>query len=45
MRRHGRLRWAGVQDVPLAQHEQKQSIAVLTAQCLASTTKSEASPT
>ncbi|MGE8532497.1 MAG: hypothetical protein ACN6N1_16570, partial [Acinetobacter guillouiae] len=45
MGRHGCRRWAGVQDVPLAQHEQKQSTALFAAQGLASPTKSEASPT
>ncbi|WP_353159964.1 hypothetical protein [Acinetobacter guillouiae] len=36
---------AGVQDVPLAKHEQKQSTALFVAQGLASPTKSEVSPT
>ncbi|MGR2921395.1 hypothetical protein [Acinetobacter sp. 1125_18A] len=40
MGRQGCHRWAGVQDVPLAQHEQKQSTALFAAQGLASPTKS-----
>ncbi|MFW1643121.1 hypothetical protein [Acinetobacter guillouiae] len=40
MGRQGCRRWAGVQDVPLAQHEQKQSTALFAAQGLASPTKS-----
>ncbi|NII37536.1 hypothetical protein FHR28_002445 [Acinetobacter sp. BIGb0196] len=35
----------GVQDVPLAQHEQKQSTALFAAQGLAIPAKSQASPT
>ncbi|MEQ1319280.1 MULTISPECIES: hypothetical protein [Acinetobacter] len=45
MGRQGCRRWAGVQDVPLAQHEQKQSTALFAAQGLAIPAKSEASPT
>jgi hypothetical protein len=43
--RQGCRRWAGVKDVPLAKHEQKQSIALFAAQGLESLTKSEALPT
>ncbi|EPH39169.1 hypothetical protein [Acinetobacter guillouiae] len=35
MGRQGCRRWAGVQDVPLAKHEQKQSTALFAAQGLA----------
>ncbi|MCS4298560.1 MULTISPECIES: hypothetical protein [Acinetobacter] len=36
MWRHGCRRWVGVQDGPLAKHEQKQSTALFAAQGLAS---------
>lgn len=35
-KRHGCRCWTGVQDVPLAQHEQKQSTDLFAAQGLAS---------